>query len=401
VQDKPDKTTVCAAALTALSIDASGAVAPCCEYDGKVGSLRDNSLREIWMDKPLATLRKKLDKGVRVKRCWKCWQAENAGSGSLRERLNRRHAEFLRARPKDVDPEYLDFRFSNLCTFRCRTCYHGASSRWFKDAKAMNSLAGPKALLSAFPSAADGLAQFEDIGGNVTNLYFAGGEPLLEQQHYDLLKTLIADGRTGINLAYNTSLATLDFEGSDLVEMWKNFPDLHIETSIDAIGDAGALIRKGFDWVVFRNNLQRLMTEIPHMALQIGVTVSVLNILRIVELHKALVSECGVDPDAFNIHAVQYPLHYDICILPKDLHENASIQIKAYARQLLAGNPDSKSGKQFLLLLERIDNNGAAMTPEKIVENQQKFRKITTQLDGLRDEKTLDVLPELRSLIQS
>lgn len=386
------------AAFAALSIGASGDIAPCCEFDGKIGSLKDNTLREIWNDKPLRDLRSKLAKGTRVKACWKCWQAEDTGIKSLRQTLNYRYGDQVpvdEVLPNSPDPVFLDFRFSNLCDFRCRTCYHGASSRWFADAKAMNTTEGDTALLAAFSSNTEGLAQFKDIGQNVTDLYFAGGEPLLEQQHYDLVKFLISEGRTDVHLSYNTSLSTLDFKKNDLVSMWKKFPNIHIEVSIDAIQDAGALIRKGFDWKVFRDNLARLVSEVPHVTLQIGVTVSVLNLMRITELHAVLVQECGIDPEAFNFHAVQSPQHYDIAILPKDMQEIAMVQIGAYARQILAKNPQSQAAKRLNQLLNRLDAAGAGLTEKTVDKARTKFRKTTRQLDKLRKEKTVEVLPEL------
>ncbi len=400
---KPNPDTICAAAITAMSVAASGDVAPCCEYDGKIGSLREKTLREIWQDKPLQELRRKLAAGTKAKACWKCWQAEKAGTISLRKRFNNIHESVLPKTCKTTDfpdPEYLDFRFSNLCNFRCRTCYHGASSRWFSDAKAMGKTEGSKALLSAFDSDADGLLQFNDIGQNITDLYFAGGEPLMEQQYYDLLQNLIANQKTDIRLSFNTNLSLLNFEGHDLVNMWKNFKHLYIEVSIDAIGDAGALIRKGFDWQVMKDNLARLKKEIPHMELHIGVTVSVLNILHIVELHKTLVADCEVDTDMFNFHAVQNPKHYDISILPKDIKEKASVQIEAYVAQLYAQDRNSRTARFLALMVDRMDRKVSAISDSEQTELRKEFRAITAQLDKLRREKTVDILPELRSLIE-
>lgn len=397
----PDPSTLCMAPFAALKVGAEGRVSPCCEYVGEVGSLKKNSLREIWEGDILQDLRKALATGKKVKACWKCWQVEAANGISLRQSLNARFNDRLpssltAAAKQPDDPVYLDIRFSNLCNFRCRTCHHGASSRWFADAKVLGQASGKTALLSSFGKAEDAHSQFENIGTNVTDIYFAGGEPLLEKQHFELLRYLIAENRTDIRLSYNTNLSTLDFEGSDIVNLWRKFPHVHIEASIDATGEAGAFIRHGFDWGIFRENLDRLREACPHANVYIGVTVSVFNLLKLVELHSTLVNDCGMDSEAFGFHPVQAPRYYDIAILPKGIKERATVQLETYAAELHALNADSKVAAQLLHIVRHLedwsDNTAAA---------RGQFQSITTQLDELRSENALILFPELSSLMQT
>jgi len=354
-------TPLCIAPFTALQIGAEGDVAPCCEFVGKIGSTKESR-----------TLNKRFP-----------------------SRLEK--AALLATPP----PEYLDIRFSNLCNFRCRTCHHGASSRWFADAKALGQKAGATALLSAFKDNESAQSQFEPIAANLTDLYFAGGEPLLEKQHLTLLRYLIAQNRTDIRLSYNTNLSTLDFEGSDIVRLWQSFPRLNIEASIDAIGPAGALIRKGFDWQVFRENLTRLQKECPHMVLHIGVTVSVFNLLRLTSLHQTLTRDCGVAPEAFNFHTVQMPRYYGVGILPKDIKERAMVQLEAYAAELYAENPASDVARQLQGIARQLTPDSSNYSDAERQASRVKFRDITAKLDSLRGEKTTDTLPELSGILQS
>ena len=41
---------------------------------------------------------------------------------------------------------------------------------------------------------------------DVEEIYFAGGEPLVMQEHYTILEKLIEAGRTDVRLRYNTYL---------------------------------------------------------------------------------------------------------------------------------------------------------------------------------------------------
>lgn len=398
MDDPTPQAPLCAAPFAALSIAANGAVSPCCEFEGHIGTLAENSLTEIWQGDKMADLRAAMARGEKPKACWKCWQQEEIGSKSLRGSMNLRFGPRVDASPKRPPPlpHYLDIRFSNLCNFKCRTCHHGASSKWFSDAKALGQESAGQALLAAFGNAKTAIAQFEEIGENVTDLYFAGGEPLLEKQHFELLRHLIKQKRTNIRLTYNTNLSNLDFEGSDIVKLWRQFDYLCVAASIDATGAAGALIRSGFDWAGFRANLARLRNECPDVFIHIGVTVSVFNLLRLPELHMAMVEE-GIEPDSVYFHPVQMPRYYDIAILPKDIKEHAMVQIGAHVAELKANNPKSQAARQLEQIITRL--SGQSITADAATGYRQKFREVTAQLDVLRVENTLETLPELASLV--
>jgi len=390
---------ICMAPFGALSIAADGQVSPCCQYSGNIGTLRESSLASIWQGDALEALRAEMRAGAQPKACWKCWQAEAAGGRSLRKQLNDRFAKTTRDEATQT-PVYLDFRYSNLCNFRCRSCHHGASSRWFADAKAMGTTSGDTALLTAFSSAEDGLAQFKAVDGAVEALYFAGGEPLLEKQNADLLMFLIDQKRTDITLSYNTNLSVLDVESLDLTALWQHFPIVHIETSIDAIGEAGALIRRGFSWDDYRANIARLRETCPHAKLSAGITVSVLNLLRLPELFYALHNECGFGYDSLHIHALQMPQHYDIAILPDAAKERAAIRLEALAREVEAAEPEATNPAKLRQFIRRMDPAVIGMDVAALALARADFKRVTQKLDALRREDTAQILPELAVLLQ-
>jgi len=388
----------CMAPFGALSIGANGDVRPCCQFIGSIGSLSDARLDEIWSGSALEDLRQSLRRGDTPEACWKCTSAEAAGGRSLRQELNRRFADHTEDSATQR-PVYMDFRYSNLCNFRCRSCHHGASSRWYADAKAMGTTNANTALLTAFHSAEDGIAQFKSLDDAIRELYFAGGEPLMEKQNADLLGFLIDQGRTDIILSYNTNLSVLDVEAVDLTTLWQHFPKLYIEASIDAIGEAGSLIRRGFDWDVFRANMVRLRETCPHARIRAGITVSALNLLRLPELCLALHDECGFAFDFLNIHALQMPLHYDIAILPDAAKERAAMQLEALAREIEAQEPNAKTPATLRQLIKRMEPVSIGLDAAQLAAARAKFRQITSQLDGLRRESTVEILPELAPLM--
>ena len=84
---------------------------------------------------------------------------------------------------------------------------------------------------------------------NVEKIYFAGGEPLIMPEHFQLLTKLIETGRSkNVTLIYNTNCTILDYKGNNLLDLWKNFKWVNIGASIDAMGTRIEYIRKGTRW---------------------------------------------------------------------------------------------------------------------------------------------------------
>ncbi|MEX0969846.1 MAG: twitch domain-containing radical SAM protein [Paracoccaceae bacterium] len=393
------KRPLCAAPFGSMSISASGQVRPCCLYEGDLGTLRDGDMQSHWNGKPFAALRTAMERGEKVEACWKCWSAEDAGLNSLRMDFNRHFADILEDGQRPENPVHLDLRYSNLCNFRCRSCHHGASSRWFSDAKALGINLGSKPLLSAFSSAKDGLEQFQKIGSEVRTIYFAGGEPLLERQNADMLQWLIDEGRTNINLAYNSNLSVLEVEKTPLLPLWNQFRNVSIEASIDAAYAAGALVRSGFDWAQFVANIAQLRAACPHVVLTAGVTVSALNLARLAELFVALERDCAITHDKVKFHALQLPAYYDVTILPADLREKAAVDLAALGREHAARHTGSVMPARFRKLIARLEPDSIGYQPAHIKYLRSEFRQMTKKLDKLRSEDTAKTLPELAGLL--
>ena len=58
---------------------------------------------------------------------------------------------------------------------------------------------------------------------NVEEIYFAGGEPLIMDEHYYILEKLIAKGRRDVRLRYSTNLMKIKYKQWDNIELWRHF----------------------------------------------------------------------------------------------------------------------------------------------------------------------------------
>ena len=87
----------------------------------------------------------------------------------------------------------LDLRPSNICNFKCRTCNDGFSTKWQEEKEDFykineNVLYFGKEKLSGVNKVNFKLN--EASMKNIEILYFAGGEPFVLEEHFELLESI-------------------------------------------------------------------------------------------------------------------------------------------------------------------------------------------------------------------
>lgn len=388
----------CSLPFVGLHISAAGSISPCCEYSGDLGNVRTTSLETVWTGSELATLREKFIAGEPIAACWKCADRERHESGSLRlEKLD--YADLVARDEQSAPlatafPKYLDLRLSNLCNFRCRTCWHGASSKWFVDGKAIGVVASDKAEIRSFDNLAHFETQIASGLDEIERIYFAGGEPLLMPEHYALLDMLISRGRTDVELIYTSNLSVTGVQGRSIFDLWSHFPRLSVEASVDGAGARGEFIRKEFDWLNFTTNVTSLRHACPHAKLSFGITVSVFNILTLPELLWALMTQCGATADSFHLHSLQEPPFYRTQILSFALKRKARDGIRRFLRSVRLSEGDP------IKLEARLNGVLAYMQAEHRTGDITRFMEMARKLDDLRREDLAGTFPELAPLLR-
>jgi sulfatase maturation enzyme AslB (radical SAM superfamily) len=89
--------------------------------------------------------------------------------------------------------------------------------------------------------------------------YFAGGEPLMHQEHLDILKYLNANKLYDKRILYSTNLTLTKWKGTDFLDIWKNFNNIEFFCSIDGKGDALEFIREFSNHSNIFKNLDKLL----------------------------------------------------------------------------------------------------------------------------------------------
>lgn len=385
-----------------LHVATDGAISPCCEFDGSIGNVRKEGLKGAWGSEALRQIRHRFAWRETVGQCWKCFDRDEREGDSLRQQMNRQFGawyERLASADEPLDaapasPAALDVRFSNLCNFKCRSCWHGASSKWFTDGRAIGVTASDKAEIKSFASATEMLGQMSGWIDNIESIYFAGGEPLLMEEHYRLLDALIEAGRTHVRLRYNTNMSVTGLGERSIFELWNAFENVSVQASVDDIGARGALIRHGFDWPLFVANITRLRRECPGVDLEFGITVSALNVGTLVELLDALRHECEAKASGIHMHSLQEPKFMRTQVLPRRQKRKIEERLRSFLAQAEPGDGAEQ--------MQRYVNGVIGyMRSEDLASELPRLAKRMDALDRLRSESTSDVLKEIGPILVS
>jgi hypothetical protein len=167
-----------------------------------------------------------------------------------------------------VKPVSWDYRFSNLCNFKCRMCGDMLSSSWETEQKthdminwadAKNNWQRPeiKKQITAFQNnqiEAEFAQAVEEH--RIEEVYWVGGEPLMYEQHWRYMKRIIelGDGPR-VYARYNTNLSRVDYMGINLYsDILDHVRDFQICASLDGTGAIGEYIRTGLNYAQWHAN---------------------------------------------------------------------------------------------------------------------------------------------------
>ena len=170
-----------------------------------------------------------------------------------------------------MQPVSWDYRFSNLCNFKCRTCGDMLSSAWESEQRQHDMIDwdNPKnvwmrsevrAEISAFQDTQIEAEFAEAVEQHrVEEVYWVGGEPLMYEQHWRYMKRIVELNDGGqVYARYNTNLSRVDFRGINLYrDILAHVRDWQICASIDGTGTTGEYIRTGLDYQQFRKNFEQ------------------------------------------------------------------------------------------------------------------------------------------------
>ena len=358
--------------FTGLATREDGAIKVCCRSH-PIGQILDNSLEEIWNNENMIRIRKQVLNDERPKECSPCFNLEDQGVESLRQRhISGTIPESrIKLYPNALDDLREDFsmpfkiptieiKLNNLCNLKCRMCHPMDSTSWtdwnqieefyIKDKNfTVNSIKNlnllKKPYLDKFNDNPNWWNSFEKIIPYFRRAEFAGGEPLMDPQHYQILDMLVPYGHQ-IEIKYATNLSVLGIKKERTVwDYWPKFKNVAVNVSLDGVGDVYEHIRGNANWNNVVNNIKQIQT-IPNITRIVGaVAVQVGNVLTLDKMIETFLDDLGI---IFYTNMVNYPKALCPQVLPKELKDLAIFRLE----QIKPKIKDFKLVKENPLLLE-------------------------------------------------
>ena len=372
-----DKKPYCLMPWIHLHVSNNGIAKACCVANIPFGNLNQDPLEDIWQGQAIKNLRGKFLEGKPDNRCANCINREAAGSKSIRQETFEKYPEIKPTNLEAESPIYFDIRFSNVCNFRCRTCWHGASSKWFQDATKLGRNLGKKAIIKNIDDFDHFISKTGEAILGAKEIYFAGGEPLVMEEHYQLLDWLIKNKATDVFLRYNTNFSNLRFKNHDVLDYWAHFSKVEILASIDAMGTLGEYIRKDMSWEKILENRQAIR-PFQNIHFKIAPTISVLNAFDLPQLYQNAVAQNLIEPTDFYINILERPFFYNIKAFPENLKQKLITTYQTFLDQPTVALPAS--------IQRNFEEIISFMMEKDLSAHWPKFLAETKVLDELRAE---------------
>jgi MoaA/NifB/PqqE/SkfB family radical SAM enzyme len=400
-----DSKTFCMYPWIHLHAYPTGEAYPCCHAEmsaGPVGNCHQDSLKTIANSKGMRTLRNNMLTEAQSAACARCYEQEESGFFSGRQSANKHHGhriEEIYGTNEDGSVDnfvmsYWDIRFSNLCNLKCRSCGHIFSSQWYQD---QAKLAGPdwaskhKVLNIAGRHKTDMWEQLLPHLDFVEQIYFAGGEPLIMEEHYLILEELERRGRFDVRLIYNTNFTDVKLKNRSVFDYWKKFDSVSVGASLDGSGPYAEYIRKGTKWDEVVRNREEMLQVCPKVDFYVSPTLSILNAMHLPDFHQEWVERGLIRAQDLNVNILQDPNHYRIDIATAAYKLKIKEKFEKHLEWLRPQDQLNRAtvGFESAIKFMMATDNTALI---------DQFWRRTYQLDEIRNEQLLEVIPELVAL---
>lgn len=234
------------------------------------------SLKDWPTSEPLLKMQQSILDNVIPPGCQRCHDNEKTFGESLRIAALR---DYDNQTFVESDIDFIDYRSSNICNFKCRSCSptfsHGIANETKNDAtlqKHFRVIPSSKTLSLAEEDQQWVLDNLEKIN----RLMLTGGEPTVIPKLKDIVKLIVEKYADNINLMITSNLS---FDDPLWYKITTTLPNIHWTASIDAVGPAAEIIRHGTNWGVVETNLRWLATNAS--SLNINTVVTNLNLFQL------------------------------------------------------------------------------------------------------------------------
>ena len=408
--------------FTGLATREDGAICVCCR-SYPIGFIQDAPLEYHWNGETMQHIRRQVLRGERPKECEPCFSLEDQGVESLRQRhiepkipesritlypdaISKMNHDFTM--PYEIPT--MELKLNNLCNLKCRMCHPMDSTSWNdwnevkefyqKENNIMFHIVEEhdlenKPFLDKFQDNPEWWNSLEKNLPHFRRVEFAGGEPLMDPQHYRILDMLAPYGDQ-IEIKYATNLSMLGKGARNIYDYWPKFKSVAVNVSIDGLNESYEYIRGNANWEQLITNIKEIQ-HITNISRIVGaVTVQVSNVLILDKMIEYFLDDLGI---IFHSHRVEYPKVLSAQCLPNELKDIAigrlqNISLRVHEFKLVKKQPELL---QYTLnqIQDNINYLKARDQSDKWVDTIS-FNK---KLDVSRNQSFVDITPEFRNYV--
>jgi len=247
------------------------------QYIDREGDLKEYSpetLEQHWNNEHMKSVRKRMMAGETLPECQVCNDKllntdvyRDYFNNLFRHKIDDAFAKTDDTGHTEMKTVSFDYRFNNLCNFKCRQCGDMLSSSWESEQRNHDMwsperqpwMASPlRQQISFFQDSTvvmEFMAAIEEK--RMEEIYWVGGEPLMWDIHWNAMARIIElKFSDRVYVRYNTNLSRTEFKGKKLFELLRQFRDWQVCASIDGTGETGEYIRTGLNYKKFLDNFR-------------------------------------------------------------------------------------------------------------------------------------------------
>lgn len=401
--------TFCVFPWKEIFLKSDSAILPCCIYERPydLGNLKNESLSEILHGEKIKALRKNMLDDIKSPGCQACYYKENHGLESRRQYYNKisdfskTDAAKITSPDGDVDDKDLFFDFIELsldstCNLKCRCCSGDSSTLIaIEEEKIFGSSYNKNKILNSQEKE----IVLNNLGKwliNRTNVIkFAGGEPTLQKQHYQILDSLIENNKEKTTaIHYHINGSNLHYKNISILDYWKVFKNVNVTISIDGYKKTFEYLRHGANWENTKKNIQLIKQTCPHVNLTVISVISSLSIESTMLLQKNFHEEGILLGNSFFTETIQgHNGSYDVQTLPLHHKKRIAAMIDDHCSWLNSKN-------QTILSEQWRQIKNYMLSSDKTHKLSQARRDIML-IDSFRKENFFKVFPTLSDIFDN
>lgn len=230
---------------------------------------------------------------------------------------------------------------------------------------------------------------FEEFLGQpdaLKEIYFTGGEPLINPKVEEIIDFLIEKGvEKNITLQFNSNCTTVK---DDFLTKLSKFRQIDFALSTDGMGADYEYIRYPSRWSNVSKNVLKLKKNLPNANLTAVPMVQIYNVLNMVDFCRF----CDDREIKFALMILDAPVQLSVLVMPPKARQLAVSRLREYA-----GNDCFSHNKANVLGIANYLELGADHCN---IETFKSFMLFTNDLDASRGQNFQDTYPRLASFFE-